>query len=185
MVSKYKLQGYLALGEKRRIDPVQSLANLKGILDDGLHAIATQKLQAIPETAPTATLAATQERNARQEKDHWQSQLAALKYAREAGQVCDTSAVDNAATIAVHELQQALTQTVQDAAKDIAKNFGIHADKIPILRRLLSIVMVEKALQNFSDAMTHLAATAALDTKGKAAAIQYQPDFALMQDNAG
>jgi phage terminase Nu1 subunit (DNA packaging protein) len=185
MVSKWKARGNLVLGDKGRIDPAASLTALTGILNDDLHAKAIAKLANIDTDSPAtrqepehpAPESPTQ--NARQERDHWQAQLSALKYAREAGQVCDTAAVESLACDAINELKAALDQTVQDAAKSIAKDFGIHADKVPTLRRALSLAMVQAPLQAYADRMTKLAATAASQTQGKAATNDQQTMMAL------
>ena len=115
MVSKWKRAGVLVLGEKDRIDAASSLSALVGVVDDALHAAALLKLDTFaPKIAATQT-SITPLPNSRQEKDHWQAQLAALKYAREAGQVCDVAAVENHASAAFEELRAAITQTIQDA----------------------------------------------------------------------
>lgn len=180
MVSKWKKAGHLALGEKGRIEAGPSLDSLAGILDDALHAVALQKLATF---APKNTAPAPQPQtlNSRQEKDHWHAQIMAMKYAREAGQVCDVIAVEAHAAAAVEEFKLAIAQTTQDAAKSIARNFGIHADKIPVLRRTLSIEMVERAQQNFADRMANLAARAMADTMGRAALPDITPDFTDQQ----
>lgn len=156
MASKYAADGLIVRDADGEIDPEGSLYLLEGRLDDEKRLAALALLAGLPAPAPKPAPL----RSPKAETDELKRQMLALQLAKQAGEVVAVAEVEELAHQAVADLRVALETARQPLVERLAAEFGVTADRIGAIARLIK-ANDAAALAAFATACAKLAGDAA------------------------